>query len=157
MTRREKDTAMLEVEIRGAVGGVERRGGLVGCEKDKVVEVVVVCAAVDIRMVISPSSSTLPSVRLSGVPGLLPPLLPPAGSSPSDCCPPPSCSVFIALEEEREERREGEEGRERERGEGEGGGRGKRRRGRRKGRRGKREEGRGRKGGRRRISSILPA
>ena len=44
---------MFEVEIRGAVGGVERRGGLVGCEKDKVVEVVVVCAAVDIRMVIS--------------------------------------------------------------------------------------------------------
>ena len=98
---------MFEVEIRGAVGGVERRVGLVGCEKDKVVEVVVVCAAVDIRMVISPSSSPLPSpVRLSGVPGLLPPLLPPAGSSPSDCCPPPSCSVFIALEEEREEERE---------------------------------------------------
>ena len=95
---------MLEVEIRGAVGGVERRGGLVGFEKDKVVEVVVVCAVVDIRMVTSPSSSPLPSpVRLSGVPGLLPPLLPPAGSSPSDCCPPPSCSVFIALEERRGE------------------------------------------------------
>ena len=110
MTRREEDTAMLVVGIRGAVGGVERRGGLVGFEKEKVVEVVVVCAAMDIRMVISPSSSPLPSpVRLSGVPGLLLPLLPPAGtcSSPSDCCPLPSCSVFIALEEREERRGEG--------------------------------------------------
>ena len=70
-------TVMLDTEVRGAWEELREEVAWLALWKDKVVEVVVICAAVHIRMVISPcsnSSSLQSPVRLSGVPCLLSPL-----------------------------------------------------------------------------------
>ena len=76
--------------------GVDKRGGLEILAA--AAGTVVVGGAVDANGFGSSSVSfpASPAMRFSGVPGLLPPLLPPPASSLSDCCP-PSGSDFIAL------------------------------------------------------------